>query len=367
MEVLSPPTGDRTAELNELLRARNAAPAAARVDPDKADGFLKEAYRINSHTTTLHKELRDVRQAYLSTAQPRRAHARTAAAHGQPRVLTDREREEVDANAKQMIRELNASIRAVDDAEQLRRETAAAIVRKTYGSALGLLGSWASGGGGAGAAGAAGVAGKTAEQAAAEGRALQTEMHRDSVLWFLRQRLEQCCRTQQDMMETRLTRELEKSRGFLAAPASDFADFAQATRRSAAAGPSSSSPSSGDAAAAAPAYGAGNEGLTEDQVQMFEEGNQDMMKHYESTLAKVQTAEKSLVEIAELQSLLVNNLAIQSAHIEQLVTDSLSTAENVGGGNKELQKAAQRPSAARYTFFAASGLCAFLVLWDLII
>ncbi|TQV98682.1 syntaxin [Cordyceps javanica] len=350
MEVLSPPTGDRTAELNELLRARNAAPAAARVDPDKADGFLKEAYRINSHTTTLHKELRDVRQAYLSTAQPRRAHARTAAAHGQPRVLTDREREEVDANAKQMIRELNASIRAVDDAEQLRRETAAAIVRKTYGSALGLLGSWASGGGGAGAAGAAG-----------------TEMHRDSVLWFLRQRLEQCCRTQQDMMETRLTRELEKSRGFLAAPASDFADFAQATRRSAAAGPSSSSPSSGDAAAAAPAYGAGNEGLTEDQVQMFEEGNQDMMKHYESTLAKVQTAEKSLVEIAELQSLLVNNLAIQSAHIEQLVTDSLSTAENVGGGNKELQKAAQRPSAARYTFFAASGLCAFLVLWDLII
>ncbi|KAJ3472997.1 hypothetical protein NLG97_g10583 [Lecanicillium saksenae] len=99
---------------------------------------------------------------------------------------------------------------------------------------------------------------------------------------------------------------------------------------------------------------------------MFEEGNQDMMKHYESTLAKVQTAEKSLVEISELQSLLVNNLAIQSAHIEQLVTDSLSTAENVGGGNKELKKAAQRPSAARYTFFAASGLCTFLVLWDLI-
>lgn len=191
-------------------------------------------------------------------------------------MLTDREREEVDANAKQMIRELNASIRAVDDAEQLRRETAAAVVRKTYGSALGALGSWASGG-------SSGLTGKTAEHAAAEARAQQTEMHRDSVLWFLRQRLEQCCRTQQDMMETRLTRELEKSRGFLAAPASDFADFAQATR-SAGGGASSSST---DAAAAA-AYGSGNEGLTEDQVQMFEEGNQDMMKHFESTLAKVQ-------------------------------------------------------------------------------
>lgn len=189
-------------------------------------------------------------------------------------MLTDREREEVDANAKQMIRELNASIRAVDDAEQLRRETAAAVVRKTYGSALGALGSWASGG-------SSGLTGKTAEHAAAEARAQQTEMHRDSVLWFLRQRLEQCCRTQQDMMETRLTRELEKSRGFLAAPASDFADFAQATKPTVGGASSSST----DAAAA---YGSGNEGLTEDQVQMFEEGNQDMMKHFESTLAKVQ-------------------------------------------------------------------------------
>lgn len=74
-----------------------------------------------------------------------------------------------------------------------------------------------------------------------------------------------------------------------------------------------------------------------------------------------------MLEIAELQSLLVNNLATQSEHIEQLVTDSVSTTANVGGGNKELKKATQRPSTARYTFFAASGLCAFLVIWDLVI
>lgn len=185
-------------------------------------------------------------------------------------MLTDREREEVDANAKQMVRELNASIRAMDEAEQLRRETAAAIVRKTYGSSLGALGSWASGGA---------VTSKPAEQAAAEARAAQTDMHRDSVLWLLRQRLEQCCRTQQDMMEARLTRELEKSRGFLAAPTADFADFYQATRTA----------GHGEGSSGAADYGAaGGDGLTEDQVQMFEEGNQDMMKHYESQLAKVQ-------------------------------------------------------------------------------
>lgn len=342
------PSAALTSQLDELLRKRGAAATSPRaaLDADALEGFLREAYRINSHMSSLHRELRDVRQAYLLTAQPRRA-AHGGAAQGQPRVLTDSEREDVDANAKQMIRELNASIRALDDAEQLRRETESAVMRKRHGGRFGALSSWASGGT---------AQSKTAEHAAAEARAQQTEMHRDGVLWFLRQRLELCCRTQQDMMETRLRREMDKTRGLLAPPAADFADFVDSVPA-----PARSQPSGclDDAAA--------TQGLTEEQMQMFEEGNQDMMKHYESTLDKVRTAEKSLVEISELQSLLMNNLAAQSAHIEQLVTDSISTTENVGGGNKQLKQATQRPSAARYTFFAASGLCAFLVVWDLLI
>ncbi|KJK85301.1 hypothetical protein H633G_10856 [Metarhizium anisopliae BRIP 53284] len=317
------PSTDLTDDFNHALQKHNAAPTSgkAALDVDVLEGFVKEAYRINSHITSLHKELRDVRQAYLSTAQPRRTPGRTA--HGPPQVLTDREREDVDVNAKQMIRELNASIRGLEDAEQLRRETESALIRKKYASGFSALSSWASGGS---------IASRSPEHAAAEAQAQQTDMHRDGILWYLRQRLELCCRTQQDMMETRLTREVEKSRGMLSPPSSAF-----------------------------------TQGLTEEQLQMFEEGNQDMMQHYESTLDKVRTAEKSLVEISELQSLLVNNLEIQSEHIEQLVTNSLSTADNIGGGNKQLEKATKRPSTARYTFFAASGLCAFLVLWDLII
>ncbi|KAI1014788.1 hypothetical protein LB503_003627 [Fusarium chuoi] len=117
-----------TVTFNELLRERNAPETRKRVTLDAIDGFLKEAYRINSHITSLHRELQDVRQAYLSTAQPRKTHNRVA--KEQTRVLTDRDREEVDANAKQMIRELNAGIRALDEAEQLRRETESAIIRK---------------------------------------------------------------------------------------------------------------------------------------------------------------------------------------------------------------------------------------------
>lgn len=63
----------------------------------------------------------------------------------------------------------------------------------------------------------------------------------------------------------------------------------------------------------------------------------------------------------------MSNLATQSAHIEQLVADSDLTSENVEGGNKQLKQAMQRPSMARYTFFAAAGLCGFVIVWDLLI
>jgi len=78
-------------------------------------------------------------------------------------------------------------------------------------------------------------------------------------------------------------------------------------------------------------------------------------------------AEKSLVEISELQTELVNNLATQSAHIDQLVADSFLTAENVGGGNKELKRATERTSTAKYVFYASCSLSLFLVVWDLVI
>jgi syntaxin 18 len=73
------------------------------------------------------------------------------------------------------------------------------------------------------------------------------------------------------------------------------------------------------------------------------------------------------LEISELQTQLVTNLAVQSAHIDQLVQDSFHTTENVGGGNKELKKATERRSVAKYVFYASCGLSFTLVLWDLLI
>lgn len=63
----------------------------------------------------------------------------------------------------------------------------------------------------------------------------------------------------------------------------------------------------------------------------------------------------------------MTNLATQSAHIDQLVADSNLTAENVGGGNKELKKASERKSTAKWVFYASCGVSLFLITWDLII
>jgi len=84
------------------------------------------------------------------------------------------------------------------------------------------------------------------------------------------------------------------------------------------------------------------------------------------TNSKSRTAEKSLLEISELQTSLVTNLAMQSEHIDQLVQDSYLTTENVGKGNKELKRASERPSTARMLFHGTCAFCTFLVVWDLI-
>ncbi len=65
-----------------------------------------------------------------------------------------------------------------------------------------------------------------------------------------------------------------------------------------------------------------------------------------------------------MQTTLADNLAVQSAHIDQLVEDAHMTAENVGKGNKELKKASERRSLAQMVFYGTSVVCFTLVLWD---
>ncbi|KAM7189522.1 hypothetical protein V8F33_010000 [Rhypophila sp. PSN 637] len=343
---------DLTSTFNSLLKGHEAPPTKQSATPT-TDEFLKEAQRISSLVAELHSELRNLRQAYLSTAAPRKTHLHASSRNGdtQPMYLTDRDRETIDARAKMTLRDLNARIRALEEAEELRQETEKALMQKKYSRGLGALGSWAAGGG-------ALVFKKSDEQAAAEAAARQLNAHREGVMWFLRERLREAIGTQQQMMETRLRREVEKDRSVLAKARGPLAQASEWNSR----GPNAGAVEEDDTKRTTAA-----QDLTADQLQMFEKGNQDMLKHFESTLDKVRAAEQSLVEIAELQNVLVGNLATQSAHIDQLVAESFETTEGVGKGNKELQKSTERSSLAQYTFYVATGLSATLILWDLLI
>jgi syntaxin 18 len=378
---------DLTPILNELLKNHDARPTAnPTLSLKNIDEFLKEAYRIvsvtfrgreicshskNSHIASLNNYLKAIRQSYLSTAPPPRR-TYTTAKTWQWKYLTNREREEIDAEAKQLLRELNVSIRNFADAEQLRQNTETTVIRKKYTRlGLGALGSWAAGGAGHT---------KSYEQEQDEAKAGTIVMHRESVLWYLRQKLQECGRFQGSIMETRLLREMEKNRSVLAnsrgGSITDF-DFNEDAKLPA------KYMRSSVAHIEAPVFNPEEE-LTPEQIQIFEKENQDMLKHYESTLDQVRlvniedfmgikadhsirTAERSLVEISELQTQLVNNLVVQSEHIDQLVADSFLTAENVGGGNRQLKKAAERKSTAKYVFYTSCGLSAFLIVWDLVI
>ena len=250
----------------------------------------------------MHTELRSLRQAYLSTAAPRKAHLRNvssrqpggAAAAADPQhpvSLTDRDREEIDANAKMTLRDLNARIRALEDAEQLRQNTETALLARRFSRGLGALGAWAAGGGGIGLA-------KTREHLVAEAAARQVGAHRESVIWYLRTRLQETARTQQRMMETRLTREMEKNRSVLAKARTPATALAHGNGTVIPPGSHSNKFDGGGGVGVGSGLlppeeserrrrPLGDDDLTEDQKQMFEKGNQDMLKHYESTLDKV--------------------------------------------------------------------------------
>ena len=190
--------------------------------------------------------------------------------------MTDRQREEIDAETKQLLRELNASIRNLADAEQLRQNTATTVTRRKFAKlGLGSLGKWAAGGAGQT---------KSTEQELEESKANAISNHRESVIWYLRQKLQECGSFQATMMEKRIMREMEKRRSVLANSDMDLMPDILA--------PSPISPSVNYQGMPAHMETKSQqqyqgEELSAEQIQIFEKENQDMLKHYESTLDQV--------------------------------------------------------------------------------
>ncbi|KAJ5635120.1 SNARE-complex protein Syntaxin-18 N-terminal [Penicillium longicatenatum] len=372
---------DLTPTLSQLVSSKHGptipSQKALRPSTETADEFLKEAYRINSHIQSLLQYLQSIRHAYLTTTAPqRRNQTTTRQAHSPPPTsqhLTEPERDAVDSSTALLLRDLAASISNLASAETLRQDTEATILRKRYGhSAAGaLLFRWAGGGGPGDNEDAQG---KSAEQVQAEESAKVLRTVRESVLWRLRRGLEGAASVQRGMVEKRIDRVREKEKSVLykaagkAAASKSGSGTAQGgSERQSGYNEKPASLPTPDAVHLSEADTARIEAqLSPEQLQLFAEENDTMLRHYEDTLSKVQNAEKSLIEISSLQSTLVSHLSTQEEYISQLVSDADTTNTNVGRGNKELKRATERRSTAQAVFWGTVGLCTWLVVWDLV-
>jgi hypothetical protein len=229
--------------------------------------------------------LKSIRQSYLSTANPprRKQYARSngsSATDKDSKYLSDTERTEIDASAKQSLRELNYAINTLRDAEQIRQTTQSQVaLRKRAKQGLGALGRWAAGGA---------ITAKSVEEEMEEAKANTIRAHRESIIWSLQNQLEECGSFQSSMMEIRLMREVEKSKSVL-----------YKTRASLPAGTDYSGMNGGQSAGDAGDYrgktsfhqdessGVIEQQLDPEQLQLFAQENQDMLKQYEDQLDKV--------------------------------------------------------------------------------
>ncbi|KAL8923021.1 MAG: hypothetical protein Q9208_004833 [Pyrenodesmia sp. 3 TL-2023] len=374
---------DLSPTLNDLLRDHNTHRTRRKGQrPPLKDEFLKEAYSINSHITSLSTYLLSIRHAYLRIDPPPRLqqhpphNPKRNPKDPTPTYFTNPQRDQLDAESKSLLRSLNASIRQLEEAETLRQETARKLLQhkhsRGYGGLGGALGRWAAGDRDDGS--------QLSPEDEWEKVGLETlKTWRGSVIWYLKKKLGEAGEVQREMMEKRLQREVERSKSVLyksrGAKGVDLGldDFAlgESSFESGVGGGRLGKGINGYAGQKGvdleeEERRRGEDGLSEDQMQLLREENKGMLRHYEDTLDQVRTAEKSMIEVSELQNTLVANLETQSSNIEQLVADSLNTTENIGSGNKELKRATERKSTARMVFFATCGLCAFLITWDLV-
>lgn len=391
---------DITPLLAELLKKYDARLNASRCRAsDTEDTFLREAYRIvrpiishpsfpqlhepnrpdptdpyfsfhqqNAHISSLHNYLISIRRPYLSNAPSSRRPLSSQKPPSTITTLTNPQRDQIDTETKSVLSTLAGSIQQLITAERLRQDTEREILRRKRGGALRR---WANGD----------MADPIHERE--EERMKTTGAWRESVVWYLGRKLEEAGEVQRGMVEKRVERELEKSRSVLHMRRGSLA-AASMSDNTRGGGESPTSPKKWTGEEGGPMMNGGiskswranalppaelaeiSESLTPEQLQLFAEENNELLRHYNDTLSQVRTAQSSLLDISSLQTQLAQSLDIQSAHIQQLVTDSLNTSDNVASGNKELKKAAERRSAARDVFYATCGLCVTLVVWDLI-
>lgn len=179
--------------------------------------------------------------------------------------MTDTERASIDAEAKSVIRQLNQAVERIAQTETIRQDTAEHVAnRKRAG--LGALGRWAAGGA---------ITAQSDEELQAEAKHKMLAAHREAIIWFLQSRLQEAGSLQATMMDIRIQREVEKSKSVLYKAKNVSVPYESGEFTSEGAGQKATGGERQE------------QELSQEQMQLFAQENQDMLKHYEDTLSQV--------------------------------------------------------------------------------
>ncbi|KAG2178244.1 hypothetical protein INT43_003497 [Umbelopsis isabellina] len=349
------------------------------------DPFIKEAYRIEQHIVSLKEFLQVTRKAYLRNEPPRRKYTNhqskaspQISARSQfegslfsafPRTithLTDNERDEIDFQAKMIIRRCMDRVKDLEEAERIRQENVRSKNAKQFSRFLSNI-----------------LA--TPETVNSED---MLAVHRSGVIWLLNKRLMEVSQIQKNQQETRLMRAVEKSENQLhlsSLPPSQMmmqqnqkstkstlsrnddldveSKFQQLFDNKPTFPKPAAEPIDDSSDSFADTGNAFEEQLSQDQIQMLERENASMLTEMENTLNQVRDAEKALLEISTLQSQLSSQLAVQTVQTDQLYADAIEATDRVEKGNEQLVRARERNKNTRKMTLAFLIIASFVLLF----
>ncbi|KAM5534320.1 hypothetical protein V8D89_012048 [Ganoderma adspersum] len=332
--------------------------------------YVKEAYNVLNHISTLTRMLSSVRKAYLNVDARNppllRPTSRTIdiaggdQSWGDIRNLTNEERDQIDLQARVILSRCKDRVAQLEELEKRRVEFAASQQNPFTRFLPARL--------------------RQDESTAASDF---VAAHHASITWFLSRRLASSGQLLRDMQEERMKRQLERTRTLGSGATRDAVFLGTSTNatppspaESSASGSwlgnasnlaSSFAASIGSSAAFDPVHSAvtikpvtsaaASDWMSEteedelelsaSQIQQFEEENANILQSVQDTLQSVQQAEARLMEISALQMELVAHLTKQTEQTEQLYEDAIATAATVEKGNEQLKEARRRARDGR--------------------
>ncbi|KAI9597485.1 hypothetical protein BDF19DRAFT_435239 [Syncephalis fuscata] len=293
---------------------------------DKMDTFMLEAYRIADHIESLEQLLITSRRGYLARATQLGSGGGRSQIGG-AMAMTEAERDEIDQQAKGIIRgcadRISRLEQAVKDAAPSMGVTLARQLLSTMGGAVDA----------------------TMTEAAYE---QQIRAHRGAVTWWLNKRLVDVSSLQREQQELRLRREIERQRSSLRtqsqwSTSNTNNNNNNNNKTTDATTDSASSPSLFEDERMVEK----TLDLTPEQQQLLEDENRELAQSLESTLNQVKEAERAILEIAELQNQLMSHVAAQAKETEQLYEEAVATTDRVREGNLQLAEAGRRSADTR--------------------